>query len=136
MADVGAGKISRAGQAGSIEFQGRRANSKFGRRTSHSKLPLMRVSIRNLTKRFGAVTALKSISLEIGDQELFFLLGPSGCGKTTLLRTIAGFYQPDDGDLLFGERSMRGVPAHQRNAGMVFQNYALWPHMTVEQNVA
>jgi iron(III) transport system ATP-binding protein len=96
----------------------------------------MRVSIRNLTKRFGAVTALKSISLEIGDQELFFLLGPSGCGKTTLLRTIAGFYQPDEGDLLFGERSMCGVPAHQRNAGMVFQNYALWPHMSVEQNVA
>ena len=96
----------------------------------------MRVSIRNLTKRFGAVTALKSVSLEIGDQELFFLLGPSGCGKTTLLRTIAGFYQPDDGDLLFGERSVRGVPAHKRNAGMVFQNYALWPHMTVEENVA
>jgi len=96
----------------------------------------MRVSIQNLTKRFGSVTALKSVSLEIGDRELFFLLGPSGCGKTTLLRLIAGFYQPDEGGLQFGERSMRGVPAHQRNTGMVFQNYALWPHMTVEQNVA
>src|SRR5262245_58802498 len=77
--------------------------------------PPMRLSIRNLTKRFGTTTALKSVSLEIGDRELFFLLGPSGCGKTTLLRTIAGFYQPDEGDLLFGDRSMRGVPAHQRN---------------------
>src|ERR1051325_12116098 len=106
MADVGAGKVSRAGQAGSIEFQGRRANSKFGRRTSHPKLPLMRVSIRNLTKRFGAVTALKSISLEIGDQELFFLLGSSGCGKTTFLRTIAGFSQPDEAALLLADRCM------------------------------
>ena len=96
----------------------------------------MRVSIHNLTKSFGTTTALKNVSLEIGDRELFFLLGPSGCGKTTLLRTIAGFYQPDEGDLLFCDRSMRGVPAHQRNTGMVFQNYALWPHLTVEQNVA
>jgi iron(III) transport system ATP-binding protein len=96
----------------------------------------MRVTVKNLTKRFGTTTVLKNISLEIADEELFFLLGPSGCGKTTLLRTIAGFYQPDDGDLMFGARSMRGVPAHLRNTGMVFQNYALWPHMTVEQNVA
>ncbi|MBI3880276.1 MAG: ABC transporter ATP-binding protein [Verrucomicrobia bacterium] len=96
----------------------------------------MRVSIQNLTKRFGTTAVLKGISLEIQDQELFFLLGPSGCGKTTLLRTIAGFYQPDGGELLFGDRSMAGVPAHRRNTGMVFQNYALWPHMTVAQNVA
>ncbi len=95
----------------------------------------MRVLVRNLTKTFGNTTVLKGISLEIGDRELFFLLGPSGCGKTTLLRLIAGFYQPDGGELIFGDRPMAGVPAHQRNTGMVFQNYALWPHMTVAENV-
>src|SRR5882757_3792551 len=95
----------------------------------------MRVLIQNLTKRFGATTALKEVSLEIRSQELFFLLGPSGCGKTTLLRLIAGFYQPDGGDLLFGEKPMAGVPPHRRNTGMVFQNYALWPHLTVAENV-
>jgi iron(III) transport system ATP-binding protein len=96
----------------------------------------MRVVIKNLTKKFGDGFALKDITLEIQSRELFFLLGPSGCGKTTLLRTIAGFYQPDSGELLFGDKPMRGVPPHQRNAGMVFQNYALWPHMTVAENVA
>jgi iron(III) transport system ATP-binding protein len=96
----------------------------------------MRVSIRNLTKRFGATLALGQVCLEIESRELFFLLGPSGCGKTTLLRLLAGFYQPDEGDLYFGEKSMRGVPPHLRNTGMVFQNYALWPHLTVAENVA
>src|SRR6266513_890500 len=95
----------------------------------------MRVSIRNLTKKFGEAVVIKAISLEVHDQELFFLLGPSGCGKTTLLRLIAGFYQPDEGELLFGGKSMNGVPAHRRNTGMVFQNYALWPHLTVAENV-
>ena len=95
----------------------------------------MRVVIRNLIKKFGDTTALKDISLDIESHELFFLLGPSGCGKTTLLRTIAGFYQPDGGVLLFGDKPMAGVPPHQRNTGMVFQNYALWPHMTVAENV-
>lgn len=64
------------------------------------------------------------------------LLGPSGCGKTTLLRLLAGFYPPDAGELWFGERRMNDVPPHRRNTGMVFQNYALWPHLTVAQNVA
>ena len=95
----------------------------------------MRVTFQNLTKRFGTITALERVSLEIESQELFFLLGPSGCGKTTLLRLLAGFYQPDEGHLSFGDRPMAGVPPHQRNTGMVFQNYALWPHMTVAGNV-
>src|SRR2546427_5504633 len=95
----------------------------------------MRVSIRNLIKRFGKTAVLQDISLEIGSQELFFLLGPSGCGKTTLLRLIAGFYQPDGGEVLFGDKPMNDVPPHRRNTGMVFQNYALWPHLTVAQNV-
>ncbi len=96
----------------------------------------MRVAIQSLTKQFGDTVALKDISLEIHSQELFFLLGPSGCGKTTLLRLLAGFYQPDGGQLVFGDKPMSGVPPHRRNTGMVFQNYALWPHMTVAQNVA
>ncbi len=96
----------------------------------------MNVSLRSVTHRFGQQRVIKGISLEILDQELFFVLGPSGCGKTTLLRLVAGFYQPDEGDLYFGERRMNGVPPHQRNAGMVFQNYALWPHLTVGENVA
>ena len=96
----------------------------------------MHVSIRNLTKCFGATPVLRNVSLEIEDRELFFLLGPSGCGKTTLLRVIAGFYPPDAGKLFFGERPMLGVPPHRRNTGMVFQNYALWPHLTVAENVA
>ena len=96
----------------------------------------MRIAIKNLTKKFGETVALQDVTLEIAPQELFFLLGPSGCGKTTLLRVIAGFYEPDHGEMLFGDRSMRGVPPHRRNTGMVFQNYALWPHMTVAENVA
>ncbi|MEW6157455.1 MAG: ABC transporter ATP-binding protein [Verrucomicrobiota bacterium] len=96
----------------------------------------MRVSIRNVSKCFGQTRVLRNVSVEIEHQELFFLLGPSGCGKTTLLRTLAGFYEPDEGELFFGDRKINGVPAHKRNTGMVFQNYALWPHLTVEQNVA
>jgi iron(III) transport system ATP-binding protein len=94
------------------------------------------ISLRHLTKTFGATTVLKDVSFTIASRELFFLLGPSGCGKTTLLRLIAGFYQPDGGELSFGGRRMNDVPPHERNTGMVFQNYALWPHMTVSQNVA
>jgi iron(III) transport system ATP-binding protein len=96
----------------------------------------MRVSIRNLSKRFGGTTALRDVSLEVRSQELFFLLGPSGCGKTTLLRVIAGFYQAEEGELFFGEKPLNDVPPHRRNAGMVFQNYALWPHLSVAENVA
>ena len=96
----------------------------------------MRITIREVTKRFGGVTAVDRVTLEIADGELFTLLGPSGCGKTTLLRLVAGFYQPDGGTLLFGERVVNELPPYARNIGMVFQNYALWPHMTVFQNVA
>jgi iron(III) transport system ATP-binding protein len=96
----------------------------------------MRISVRDLRKRFGEVAAVDGVSLEIEDGELFTLLGPSGCGKTTLLRLIAGFHRPDAGRLFFGERLVNELPPHSRNIGMVFQNYALWPHMTVFQNVA
>ena len=96
----------------------------------------MQLRIRQLGKRFGTTPVLRGITLDVEDRELFFLLGPSGCGKTTLLRTLAGFYQPDEGELWFGDRRMNGIEPHQRNTGMVFQNYALWPHLTVAENVA
>ncbi|MBI2002076.1 MAG: ABC transporter ATP-binding protein [candidate division NC10 bacterium] len=96
----------------------------------------MRIAVQNLTKRFGPLEAVSRVSLEIRDGELFTLLGPSGCGKTTLLRLLAGFYHPDEGDIRFGDRSVTDVPPYERRIGMVFQNYALWPHMTVFQNVA
>jgi iron(III) transport system ATP-binding protein len=96
----------------------------------------VRIAVREVTKRFGGVTAVDRVTLEIGDGELFTLLGPSGCGKTTLLRLVAGFYRPDEGALLFGERMVNDLPPYGRNIGMVFQNYALWPHMSVFQNVA
>lgn len=82
------------------------------------------------------VMALDGVSLNIEAGELFFLLGPSGCGKTTLLRMIAGLEQPDSGSVYFGERNVTNVPTHKREAAMVFQSYALWPHMTVGENVA
>ena len=94
------------------------------------------VTVRNIVKKFGRVRALDDVSLEIEKGELFFLLGPSGCGKTTLLRSVAGFYVPDRGSVLFGDRDVTRLPAQKRNTAMVFQNYALWPHMTVEANVA
>ncbi len=96
----------------------------------------MNITVQELNKRFGAVLAVDAVTLEILDGELFTLLGPSGCGKTTLLRLIAGFHRPDAGRVRFGERDVTDLPPYARNIGMVFQNYALWPHMTVFQNVA
>lgn len=96
---------------------------------------MIELHLKNVSKLFGETRAVDSVSLEVKAGELFFLLGPSGCGKTTCLRTIAGFYQPDEGELLFGDKIMNNVPPHKRNIGMVFQNYALWPHMTVYENV-
>ena len=89
-----------------------------------------------ITKRFGNVTALNNVSLEIAPGELFFLLGGSGCGKTTLLRCIAGLESPTKGEIFFGERDVTALPTHKREAAMVFQSYALWPHMSVGQNIA
>ena len=96
----------------------------------------MNITVHELSKRFGAVLAVDTVTLEIADGELFTLLGPSGCGKTTLLRLIAGFHRPDAGRVRFGDRDVTDLPPYARNIGMVFQNYALWPHMTVFQNIA
>jgi len=97
---------------------------------------MISIQIRKLTKRFGPVVALRHLDLTINPGELFFLLGPSGCGKTTLLRCLAGFAQPDEGQILFGDEDVTGLAPHRRNTGMVFQSYALWPHLTVAENVA
>ena len=96
----------------------------------------MKISVRELSKRFGANVVVNRASFDIGEGELFTLLGPSGCGKTTLLRLIAGFYAPDEGEVRFDERVVNDTPPHERGIGMVFQNYALWPHMTVFENIA
>lgn len=94
------------------------------------------LTIRHLSKSFGKTEVLHDISLEIAKGSFMTFLGPSGCGKTTMLRTIAGFYKPDSGDITIGERVINDVPSHQRNAIMVFQDYALFPHMTVQENVS
>jgi iron(III) transport system ATP-binding protein len=97
---------------------------------------MISIQVKQLTKRFGNVVALHGLDLTINPGELFFLLGPSGCGKTTLLRSLAGFYIPEEGQILFGSEDVTRLEPHKRNTGMMFQSYALWPHMTIAENVA
>src|SRR5215218_9022217 len=96
--------------------------------------PLVRFD--NVSKRFGAFTAVDQLSLDIHEGEFFALLGPSGCGKTTLLRLLAGFEQPSEGRILLEGNDITDVPAYQRPVNLMFQSYALFPHMTVAGNVA
>lgn len=93
------------------------------------------VTISGLTKRYQGSLAIDNLDLEIGEGELISLLGPSGCGKTTTLRSIAGFVQPDGGAILFDGQDITALAPERRDIGMVFQNYALFPHMTVKQNL-
>ena len=95
----------------------------------------MNIELHDLVKRFGSLEAVSHVSLVIHDGELFTLLGPSGCGKTTILRLIGGFHQPDHGKIAFGGKDVTWIPPYERNIGMVFQNYALWPHMTIFDNI-
>lgn len=94
------------------------------------------IELRNVTKSFGKTVAVKDFSLTVNKGELVSLLGPSGCGKTTTLRIIAGFYEPDEGDVYIGSKLVNGIPPFKRNTAMVFQDYALFPHMNVFENVA
>jgi putrescine transport system ATP-binding protein len=94
------------------------------------------ISFVGVTKRFGAVSAVDELSLDIYEREFFALLGPSGCGKTTLLRLLAGFEAPDAGLVLLAGKDLAGVPPHARPMNMMFQSYALFPHLTAEGNVA
>ncbi|MCJ2534109.1 MAG: ABC transporter ATP-binding protein [Candidatus Thermoplasmatota archaeon] len=97
---------------------------------------MVSISLKNVTKTFNGVTANDDINLKIEDGEFFTLLGPSGCGKTTTLRIIAGFYFPDKGSIFFDDQDVTNHHPNTRETGMVFQNYALWPHMSVFDNVA
>jgi len=94
------------------------------------------ITIEGVARTFGSVRAIDDVSLAVRDGEFFTLLGPSGCGKTTLLRMVAGFCDLDRGRIRFGERRIDALPPHRRNAGMVFQNYAIFPNHTVAGNVA
>jgi multiple sugar transport system ATP-binding protein len=94
------------------------------------------ISIRKLVKKYGELTVIPDLSLEIPDHEFVVLVGPSGCGKSTLLRILAGLEAINDGEVFIGERRVNGVPASKRDIAMVFQDYALYPHMTVRQNMA
>jgi putrescine transport system ATP-binding protein len=94
------------------------------------------ISFENVTKKFGGFTAVDRLSLVIYEREFFALLGASGCGKSTLLRMLAGFEEPTDGRILLDGQDLRGIPPYRRPVNMMFQSYALFPHMTVEQNIA
>ena len=94
------------------------------------------VTLQELTKRFDKVTAVNQINLDIPDKEFVVFVGPSGCGKTTTLRMIAGLEETSDGTILIGNRIVNDVPPKDRNIAMVFQNYALYPHMDVYKNMA
>ena len=96
----------------------------------------MNIKLEDIVKRFGTLEAVSHVSLDIKDGELFTLLGPSGCGKTTLLRLVGRLSRPDHGKIYFGDRAVSALAPYERNIGMVFQNYALWPHMTIADNVA
>src|SRR5665213_469351 len=93
------------------------------------------VDLRRIRKAYGELIAVDDVSIGIREGELLALLGPSGCGKTTTLRAIAGFVQLTSGSVHFGERDVTALPVHKRNVGMVFQGYALFPHLDVAENV-
>jgi thiamine transport system ATP-binding protein len=94
------------------------------------------LELDGVTRQYGETTAVENLSLSVADGEFFTLVGPSGCGKTTTLRLIAGFEDPTSGTVRFGSADVAGVPPEDRNVGVVFQNYALFSHMTVGENVA
>jgi ABC-type Fe3+/spermidine/putrescine transport system ATPase subunit len=95
------------------------------------------VELQRVSKSYGGgVKAVDDLSLHIREGEFLFLLGPSGCGKTTTLRMVAGFIKPDSGRITIGNRDVSRIPPYERDVGMVFQSYALFPHMTVADNVA
>jgi len=93
------------------------------------------VRLEKISKQFGSTVAVDDINLSIAAGELFFLLGPSGCGKSTLLRLIAGLLEPSDGRIFFNNDDVTRLPTQERNAVMCFQSYALWPHMSVRENI-
>ena len=123
-----------------VDAGGRQFARRLGQLLSHTRATMVtamaRVLLESLTKRFGDVVAVDSVDLEVQDQELLVLVGPSGCGKSTMLRLIAGLEDVTSGRVTIGDRSVNSVPAKDRNIAMVFQNYALYPHMDVYRNMA
>lgn len=105
-------------------------------RAGRPRVKPVNVSIRSITIAYGETVPVKELSLDVRPGEFLSLLGPSGCGKTTTLRAVAGFVTPRSGDIWIGEQSVIGVPPNRRSIGMVYQNYALFPHMTVADNIA
>src|SRR5712691_3806757 len=103
---------------------------------TEASTPAASVRLKELTKLFAATRAVDRVSLTIEPGSMVALLGPSGCGKTTTLRMIAGLVEPSAGEIFLNDRSITHVPVHRRNIGMLFQNYALFPHMTVAENIA
>src|SRR5262249_43139278 len=101
-----------------------------------SAMPEADVQLIGVTKRFGSITAVDALDLEVYRGEFLSIIGPSGCGKTTTMRLVAGLDQPDSGHILIRGRRMEGVPPYQRNVGLVFQSFALFPHLNVLDNVA
>ena len=99
-------------------------------------MKLIDVFLKKTTVRYGDVVAVRDLTLEVLKGEFLAMLGPSGCGKTTTLRMIAGLVHPDEGEILISDRNVNDIPIEKRNIGMVFQNYALWPHLNVFENVA
>src|ERR1700738_3065531 len=127
------------GQAGIMAEDGRKAATDAGSarrepQAEAAELPLLRID--SVVKKFGAFRAVDQLSLDIRAGEFFALLGPSGCGKTTLLRMLAGFETPDEGRILLDGKDIAPVLPHQRPVNMMFQNYALFPHLTVRDNIA
>ncbi len=94
------------------------------------------IEFQNVTKRFGDFTAIDNLNLQIYEREFFALLGPSGCGKTTLMRMLAGFETPTEGTILLGGQDMAPIPPNKRSTNMMFQSYALFPHLSVADNIA
>ncbi|MFD2205334.1 ABC transporter ATP-binding protein [Kiloniella antarctica] len=112
----------------------KKPSTKFQPWEDPAQEPLVRFG--NVTKRFGSFTAIDNVSLDIYEREFFALLGPSGCGKTTMMRMLAGFETPSEGSIFLGDEDIGSVPPYKRPVNMMFQSYALFPHMTVEANIA
>jgi multiple sugar transport system ATP-binding protein len=112
------------------------ASTLYDRKQSRQAKAVARVFLEGITRQFGSTTAIDDITFEIPDGEFWVLVGPSGCGKSTILRTIAGLEAATSGNLYIGDRLVNQVPARERDVAMVFQNYALYPHMTVAENLA
>src|SRR5260370_15109027 len=119
-----------------IEERARNFSHSMLQRANHASMPAEPITLDGVTHSCGGGLAFDNVTLEVKGGELIALLGPSGCGKTTLLRIVAGFIQQGSGKVIIGDRAVDTLPPNRREIGIVFQNYALFPHMSVAQNIA